>query len=115
MPRPVQLEARRADLPTAALAEIAHVERLLRADARAVEPVVDVGDTGARLSFRTAEHNAHARGSLTADAVNEVVATDAWGVATIHDPVEREDGAVISTLTVVYAPETDSGDSEGDR
>jgi hypothetical protein len=25
-------------------------------------------------------------------------------LATIHDPLEREDGSVISMLTVVYAP-----------
>ena len=96
--------ARRADQPTAHLHEFAHVERLLRADTRAGEPVVDVGPSGARLSFLTAEFNAHTRGSLTASVVNELAATDTWAVSTIHDPLQTDEG-MNSMLTVVYVPE----------
>lgn len=97
-------DRRRADQPTAHLHELAHVERLLRADTRAGEPHVDVGPGGARISFRTAPFNSHTRGSLTASVVNEIAHTGAWGVSTIHDP-HRDDDGTTSMLTVVYVPE----------
>lgn len=96
---------RRDDQPAEHLHGIAHVERLLRDDGRAAAPHVDIDASGARLSFRSAEFHPHARGSLTADVCSEIAATDAWGLATVHDPMVREDGSVISMLTVVYAPD----------
>lgn len=101
---PADRPSRRADQPTDHLHELAHVERLLRADTRAGEPHVDVGPGGARITFRTAPYNSHTRGSLTATVCNEVAVTDAWGVATIHDPHRGDDGTT-SMLTVVYVPE----------
>lgn len=95
---------RRADQPTGDLHELAHVERLLRADERANQPVVDVGPGGARVSFRTAPFNSHTRGSITATVVNEIAHTSAWGVSTIHDPHETDVGTT-SMLTVVYLPD----------
>lgn len=92
------------------LHELAEVERLLRLDSRAFEPKVDVGASAARISWESWTLNEHARGSLTASVVNELAATDAWGVATIHDPMERpDDDMVVSLLSVVHAPEKGDG------
>ncbi|MFC6723638.1 hypothetical protein ACFQE1_04390 [Halobium palmae] len=107
--RTVDRSRRRADQPTEHLQELAHVERLLRADTRATDPTVAVGPSAARISFESARHNAHARGSLTASVVNEIAHSEAWGVATVHDPHPDETG-VESMLTVVYAPEKQGGE-----
>lgn len=92
---------RTARQPTEHLHELAHVERLLRADTRPIDPIVRVDRSGARITFETWPINSHTRGSLTAAVVNEIAATDAWGVATIHDPHRGEEN-VQSMLTVVY-------------
>lgn len=91
----------RPDLPAGHLQEMARVERLLRDDERAEDPVARVGQQGAKVSWESWELNEHARGSLTATVANEIAATEAWGLSTIHDPVER-DGRVTSMLSVVY-------------
>lgn len=94
----------RSDLPAEDLHELGEIERLLRRDTRSQAPTVEVGNNGARLSWETEELNAHARGSVTAAVASEVAHTDAWGLSTVHDPME--DGqAVVSLLTLVYDPE----------
>lgn len=99
-------QPRRADQPIDHLQELAAIERLLRRDTRAGESHVDVDSSGARIWFRTAPYNQHARGSLTASLANEIAATDAWGLSTIHDVQRVDDGArTQSLLTLVYVPE----------
>lgn len=93
-----------ADVPAEHLHELAHVERLLRADDRATEPVVTVTGNACRISWDSWSLNEHARGSLTASAAAQIAHTDAWGLSTIHDPFEHGD-AVESMLTVVYDPD----------
>lgn len=89
------------------LHELADVERLLHLDTRAQDPTVQIGKHGARVSWDSWEHNSHSRGSLTASVVNEIAASDAWGVATIHDPLTRDDGLTQSMLSIVYIPRAD--------
>jgi hypothetical protein len=90
-------------LPTAALHELAHVERLLRRDTRCENARIEVGREGARVYYDTGRLNEHARGSLTASVVSEIVHTDAWGLATVHDPFDLGDEINVETmLTVVY-------------
>lgn len=99
-----------APVPIGDLHELADVERLLRLDTRADDPTVQVGGSGARISWESWAPNEHARGSLTASVVNEIAATDAWGVATIHDPLEMGD-RVTSMLTVVYDPDEEGANA----
>lgn len=96
---------RRPDAPADHLHELAEIERLLRVDTRAEDTIVDVGQNGARIHYRTRPYNEHARGSLTASVANEIAATGAWGLSTIHDPHRNEKGWTNSMLTVVYVPE----------
>lgn len=92
------------------LYELAEIERLLRQDTRTANVRVEIGSEGARIYYDTGRLNEHARGSLTASVAAEVVHSEAWGLATIHDPFELDDGAnVESMLTVLH----DS--SEADR
>lgn len=99
-------QPRRADLPTAHLHEVAAIERLLRRDTRCDDVRVGVDASGARIWYRTPPYNEHARGSLTAAVANEIAATAAWGLSTIHDPQRNVDRqATESLLTVLYVPE----------
>lgn len=99
----------RSPLPTADLHELAAIERLLRRDTRCASPTVEVGTNGARIGWETAEYNAHARGSLTASVACEIAHSAAWGLSTVHDPMD-DDGTVQSLLTVVHAPEKSGTD-----
>lgn len=96
-----------ANQPVGHLIELANIERLLRLDDRAIEPHVDVGNNGARISWNSLRHNSHARGSLTESVANEIASTEAWGLSTVHDPLQR-DGEVTSMLAVLYIPDEDS-------
>jgi len=97
----------RPKVPTADLHELAHVERLLRADGRADDPAVTVGSSGAKIRWDTWEPNEHARGSLTAAVATEVAGLATWGLATVHDPLVEDDVAT-SLLTVVHDSGGDS-------
>lgn len=101
----------RPSLPVDDLHELAHIERLLRKDTRAHKPAVSVCRSGARIRWDTWAFNGHARGSLLASVVLELAATDSWGVATIHDPLERRD-QVSSMLTVVYDPDEQGAETD---
>lgn len=88
------------------LYELAEIERLLRRDTRATNVRVEIGTEGARIYYDTGRLNEHARGSLTASVAAEVVHSEAWGLATVHDPFELDDGVnVESMLTVLHDPE----------
>lgn len=101
-------DRQRTDATTDDLHALGHVERLLRADTRALDVDVRVGGNGhARLTWDTLRVNSHARGSLLASVVNELAATDAWGVSTIHDPHRHDDGRMESMLTVLNVDEED--------
>jgi len=92
------------------LHELAEIERLLRRDGRCENARVEIGPEGARIYYDTGRLNEHARGSLTASVAAEVVHSEGWGLATIHDPFGLDDGVnVESMLTVLHDP------SEGDR
>lgn len=95
----------RDDVDVDHLHELAHVERLLRkTDVQDV--LVQVGGSGARISFTTNPFDEHYRGSKKAALANELAATSAWGLATIHDDFEdAEGGKTDSMLTVLYDPE----------
>ena len=94
------------DAPTSEhLHELAEIERLLRADMLASDPRVHVGGSGARISWASSELNEHGRGSLTAAMCSEIALSSSWGLATVHDPLDSNEG-VVSMLTVVYDPDT---------
>lgn len=106
-----QYEGRpRAELPVEHLHEMAEIERLLRRDTRSLEPHLIIGDTGTRITWESWCHNLHARGSVTATVANEIVHTEAWGLATIHDPTEHGENGNrrLSRLSVVYDPPEDN-------
>jgi len=98
---------RRTDATTDHLHELAEIERLLRADTRATDPLVHIGRSGARISWASWELNSHARGSLTAAVCSEVARSSSWGLSTVHDPHETDDGT-FSMLTLVYDPDKEA-------
>ena len=98
---------RRTDATTDHLHELADIERLLRADARATDPHVRVGDSGAGISWASWDLNEHARGSLTAAVCSEIARSSSWGLATVHDPHETDEGT-LSRLTLVRDPDTEA-------
>jgi hypothetical protein len=94
------------DAPTTDhLHELAAIERLLREDSRATDPRVHVDDSGARISWASLDFNTHTRGTLTATACSEIALSSSWGLATVHDPHETDDG-VVSALTLIHDPDT---------
>jgi hypothetical protein len=97
---------RRTDPPIDHLHELADIERLLRADARATDPRVRVGDSGAGISWASWDLNEHARGSLTAAVCAEIAHSSSWGLATVHDPHDTDEGT-LSRLTLVRDTEAD--------
>ena len=95
------------DAPTTEhLRELAEIERLLREDARATDVQVHVGPSGAHLSWTSLDLNIHSRGSLTAAVCSEIVLSESWGIACVHDPQEETDEGAVSALTVVYDPDS---------
>ena len=98
---------RRTDPPTDYLHELAHLERLLRADARATDPRVRIGDSGAGISWASWDLNEHARGSLTAAVCAEIARSSYWGLATVHDPHQTDEGT-LSRLTLVRDHDTEA-------
>jgi len=96
------------DAPTTDhLHELAEIERLLREDSRATDPRVHVDDSGARISWTSWELNKHARGSLSAAACSEIALSSAWGLATVHDPHDTDEGTV-SMLSLVHDPDKEA-------
>jgi len=89
------------DLPVDDLQDLAKIERLLRRDTRAHNPRIDIGREGARIAFESSRLNQHARGSLTASVVSEVVHTAAWGLATVYDPFGVDDSPNVETMLMV--------------
>ena len=98
---------RRTDAPTDHLRELAEVERLLRKDTRATDPRVHVGGSGARISWTSWDLNEHARGSLTAAVCSEIALSSSWGLATVHDTHETDEGT-LSMLTLVRDPDKEA-------
>jgi hypothetical protein len=97
---------RRTDPPTDHLHELAEIERLLRADARASDPRVRIGDSGAGISWASGSYE-HARGKLTAAVCAEIARSSRWSLATVHDPHETDEGT-LSRLTLVRDPDTEA-------
>ena len=98
---------RRTDATTDHLHELADIERLLRADARATEPRVYVSGSGAHISWVSWDLNSHARGSLTASVCSEIARSSRWGLATVHDPQGTGEGT-LSRLTLVRDPDKEA-------
>jgi hypothetical protein len=98
---------RRTDATTDHLHELADIERLLRADARATDPRVRIGDSGAGISWASAGVYEHARGSLTAAVCAEIARSSRWGLATVHDPHDIDEGT-LSRLTLIHDPDTEA-------
>lgn len=90
---------RGSDEPTpdrAALHELANLERNLRdSSTHGVDVSTDPNARSARIYFDTWETNEHHRGSLTASLVTAIAETDAWGLTTVHDPLERDNGQAL--------------------
>lgn len=98
---------RRTDATTDHLHELAHIERLLRADFHATDPRVHVTGGGARISWTSWDHNSHARGTLTAAVCSEIARSSGWGLATVHDP-QGDGEETLSMLTLIHDPHTEA-------
>jgi len=91
------------------LHELADIERRLRRDTRTANPRVEIDREGARIYYDTGRLNEHARGSLTASVAAEVAHSEAWGLATIHDPFELDDGATVESMLTVLHDSSEGG------
>jgi hypothetical protein len=87
-------------MPDRALQAVATIERDLRATDGVEDVAVRVDDASARLYWDTWKPNEGLRGEVLASVCTAVARGIDWRLATVHDPMEREQHIVSNCATL---------------